>query len=220
MYEEYESQMLKIKSTLDWFYRYRVIIISVISLIMSGIITLLVTKGIISDDIVCQEVITYGERLVYHSSSFMDTAKYEFSLIDEDNWFKDEPKEVGKYKMRAYADGNFGIRYFGSEYYFEIKPKEIEVFIANTTFVYGDEIELNTALTNGDEIASFDIEYDDDYSLITNATPVNVQIRNIDGKDVTNCYSIKNKTSEVNIIKRAMPWHSSFLYELNCNNAL
>ena len=190
MYEEYEKKILKIRGVFEWIYKYRAIIISTVSLIMAGIIALLVTKGIIIDDKPCENAIVYGERLTYKSSAFMDVAKYEFSYSDSDEWFDEEPTNVGKYKMRAYNHGNFGIRYTGQIYYFEIKPKPIDLYIENTSFVYGDNIILNGDLRSGDKVSSFDIEYDEEYSLTCNAIPKNVKI--IEDYAFCYCSSIEN----------------------------
>lgn len=209
MYDKYEKKVIKIAKVRGKIYRNRILIMTIFGLAFTSSTTLVATKGLVSDKILLNNTYTYGETLNFASSAFLAETEYEFARLESDDWSPVLPRLVGKYKMRGRAENSFDSYYYGAEQKFEIIPKYISVTPFEDEITYGvvPTININDLLEYGDSLTK---TYDFTYGPKETATwNINVDrdslvITNLEGKDVTNCYTFLTPTKEVKINKRSI----------------
>jgi len=209
LYEEYERKIIKRARVKRFFYHFRFLFIGATTVIVGTSGGLVGTKGLVTDKEKLNSTYTYGESYNYSSKAFMSESSYEFSPYGKDEWTTEEPIYIGKYKMRSRGENSFNSYYYGKDQVFEILPKEIEVEVKENSFTYGDipHIDLSSELVRGDTLEeSYTFKYSDRTKEVWNITPESDSLRILskEGKDVTECYTIKIKSKNVNILKRSL----------------
>ncbi len=218
-----EAYKNKIKPFLKFYrfiYKFRVIILIILTVIVGITATLLGLKGFVIDTIKISDI-SYGEKLQYSSKGlFTDYIRYEFSKADEDEWSEVEPTFAGDYKIRGISKSIFGTDYYGSATEFSINPLVAEVRILNNnpSSVYGELPNLDYGLINDDSIISADFDCQNisggkgEVSFEKNS----FQVINSDGVDVSGCYDFKLESSyQIPLTKRGLTFSSknSFDYD-------
>ncbi len=219
LYEEYEKKIIKRAKVKRFFYRFRILFITSISAALVTTGALVGTKGIVTDKNKLHNTYFYGESYRYLSESFMSDTSYEFSLEDKEEWSKEEPRLIGKYKMRSKGKNSFNSYYYGETQHFEIVPKSISVFVQEDSFTYGEEPHINLAsdLVYGDTLQNdYTFTYSDRTKDVWNITPNkdSLHILSSSGEDVTNCYLFNIVTKGVNILKRELSVASGSSYRV------
>ena len=125
-YDSYESKIVKLANFFKLVFRHRIKIIIATAIMMATTVTLLATKGIISDA-KCPEEVIYGDTFEYYPDAFISDAYPEYSSNGED-WTTEYPLYPGSYYVRATAGATFGERH-SAIHSFRILPKNVTVAI-------------------------------------------------------------------------------------------
>ncbi len=203
LYQDYKDKInkrVKIRRVLR---RYRVPIISAISLIIILIAAFMTTKGMVFGDSLETNKIEYGNKPSFTASAVFSDVRYEFSGASEDKWTTTVPVLMGEYRMRVVANGVFGER-FSDEQTFSIVPRRISVVANTPTIVYGEKPGASASLAFDDRVECGEFIFDDSTKQQTNVTPVKSSVKVIDknGKDVTECYEVGVAPSMITFTKR------------------
>lgn len=203
LYQDYKEKInrrVKIRKTLR---KYRVAIISVISLIAVLIASYMVTKGMIFGDTLENSKIEYGNEPALGASAVFSDVRYEFAPLHGEEWTDTVPVLMGEYKMRVISNGVFGERY-GDEQYFSIVPRRISVVSSTDTLVYGEVPGVSASLAFDDRVECDKFVFEDDTQAKTAVTPVkgSVKVMDKNGKDVTECYEVSVLPKEITFKKR------------------
>ena len=203
LYQDYKEKInkrVKIRKVLR---KYRVAIISAISLIVMLTGAFMVTKGMIVGDTLENCKIEYGNEPVFEASAIFSDVRYEFATLEGTEWSSDAPFHLGEYKMRVISNGVFGERY-GDEQYFSIVPRKISVVSSTDTVVYGEVPGVSASLAFDDRVECDQFAFEDDTQVKTVVTPVKsaVRVKDKNGKDVTECYEVSVLPKEITFKKR------------------
>lgn len=203
LYQDYKDKInrrFKIRGILR---KYRVPIISAISLIIMLVASFIATKGMVFGDSLETNKIEYGNKPSFTASAVFSDVRYEFSPANEDKWTTTVPALMGNYKMRVVANGVFGER-FSDEQAFSIVPRRISVVANTPTIMYGEKPGVTASLAFNDRVVCGEFVFDDSTKQKTNVTPVkeSVTVIDKDGKDVTKCYDVRVAPSMITFTKR------------------
>lgn len=203
LYQDYKSKInkrVKIRRTLR---RFRVPIFATISAIIMLIVAFMVTKGMVFGADLELTKIEYGNKPSFTANAVFSDVRYEFSQKNKDAWSDNVPVNMGDYKMRVISRGVFGERY-SKEQYFSIVPRSIEVFVNTETVTYGENPTVSASLAFADRVECGAFTFGDTTKQVTTVTPVKeaVTVKDEAGNDVTRCYAINVKQSDITFTKR------------------
>ena len=203
LYQDYKNKINKRVKIRRLLRRYRVPIISAISLIIILIVSFMTTKGMVFDDSLENVKIEYGNKPSFTASAVFSDVRYEFSRASENNWTATIPVLMGDYKMRIVSNGVFGERY-SSEQFFSIVPRKISVVTNTPSVVYGENPSVTASLAFDDSVVCSKFVFEDRTMQQTNVTPVKEAVRVIDknGEDVTECYDVFVESASITFTKR------------------
>lgn len=199
IYDKFKAKIDKFTAFLRVLKRFRILILSILGAILLVTGSLLATKGIIHGEINCPQVIYYGQSFSLDSEAFMSDVTYEYRSEDGD-WTSKFPTEPGTYYVRAVADAAFGTKRYNHETEFVIRPKAVTVSVVENTLQYGQLPSISGEFLEGDS-ATFNVQYIGLNTESVQIQPINVQITNKDGEDVTHCYSITAMPTPVSLTK-------------------
>ena len=203
-YSDYEKKIAPWVKAKNFVVRHRVLLLCLAAASACAAVVLTSTKGVVKEETVISDHITYGQILSYSASAFMGDVSYEFSPAEEESWTSVVPNAVGSYKMRAKSSNSFGGDYYGDVHYFTIDPMEISCSLASTEYAYGSKPGLSIELSGSDKVASYEIVYDDISKEKPTASITNLKIENEAGGDATNNYKITFVDSEVSLGKGSL----------------
>ena len=206
----YDSYYKKISRVLDFcrkVFKHIVLISIIIALIIISIVAILATKGIVFDDKNVKDnfEISYGDALPLKASALFSNVRYEYSLDDGATWSENMPIVPGEYSVRAVANTSFGGERYGKVYSFVLKAKSIEVFVGDSSVIYGELPEVKSnELSYGDKITCDKVVYEDIAAVDARVMPDkdSVKIFRVDGTDVTTSYDIEAVTTDIKINPR------------------
>ena len=195
--------MIRLVSLLKFVRRWRVLIISAVSLITLLTASFVVTKGMVYGEELELTKIEYGNKPAFSANAVFSDVRYEFCQVNGTEWTEQIPTRMGEYKMRIVSHGVFGEKY-SDEQLFSIVAKRVEVGVKGETVVYGEMPLPEASLAFGDKVYCSDFVFDDTTKESTGVTPVldKIVIRDESGKDVTSCYEIVPKKETVTFTKR------------------
>ncbi len=211
LYHEYQNKMQRVGALLQKLWRFRVLIACLFVAALVFVITMSSMAGVVSDATECPAEIVYGEEIPYRASAVFQGVRYEYRP-DGGEWTEEVPRLVGSYWVRALSKGA-GKK--GKEHFFRIVPREVSVGAARE-WVYGEEPEPTASLLQGESVTctQFSYRFPEAYGKgeIDSApckafiTPVleAVRIFGENGEDITFCYSITARESEVNAAPRTL----------------
>lgn len=210
-YDSYKNRIEKVAKFRNAVLKYKFLIIGVLAVIIAGITSLLVTKGMVTSAMVLPEQITYGEDYApAEAAAFLSSVGYEYRVQGSDEWSEDKPLKVGKYSARTVTNKTVGKGY-GEPVDFEILPVEAEFVIDDTTLQYGDDPE-NYALSNlvakyGDRIDKdrlpFTYDYnDEEWTVDVSVGAGDLKIIDRNGNDSSNCYTYSAVKKTLDLTKR------------------
>ena len=202
-YDSYVKKIKKVKSVKNTIYRFRVLIITVLSVITFSSTGFLVSKGLITQNVSLPNTIVYGETYgIKEAKALFSKITYEFTEKGEDNWSKEKPTLPGDYSVRAVTEKNFNAKGYGKVVDFTILPKPVDLTVTSSSIIYGDDPQINTSfLVEGDRLESVKFEYENIIDTVTkvNADKESVVIRNKEGQDVSAFYEFKEVKSDITI---------------------
>ena len=209
LYDNYEKKIIKRAKIKKLIFRFRIPIFAVTFTAISAGGTILGTKGLVNDTQKLKNAYIYGEQYRYSSSAFLSSVDYEFADYDSEEWNKEAPTLVGKYKMRSKGKNSFSSYYYGKDQFFEIIPKDIVVTTKEDSLTYGEipTIDISKELVFGDYLDDgYTVSYSDKTLETWGITPnlETLKIYSSEGKDVTSCYNLKVKTKDVEILKKSI----------------
>lgn len=204
LYEEYSRKVKKYAAVLNFIKRYRFLLIAILAFIVAAVSVLIGIRGIIYDVAACPETVRYGEAIGYEADAVFTDVHYEFVQNGSGNWSETVPSRVGEYRVRAKAEGPFGIWRYGKEYSFSVLPKETEVRVSGTTVGYGNTPAVSADLAYSDTISCSRFVYGDLSARETTVTPVleSVSVQDAAGNDVTDCYDLRPVSATIGFEQR------------------
>lgn len=241
-YDTYQNKIKRVASVKNFIVRFRALFIALLALLIAFIVTVIFTKGIITQDVVLPEKIVYGDdysKNVVLPKALFGGADFEFARVkqssgiqpvrhsltsdgEEDGyeWFSEYPTLAGKYLVRTVSKTTFGLKY-GDPKSFEIEPYAAEFVIESDSVVYGELPENYTFnLLSGDTLVTEGATLDYGDVTLDKTTAFgklsSFRIINAAGNDVTDCYIISVPEKEVEITPRAITLtteNMSFVYD-------
>ena len=206
LYQEYKNKMSKFIRILEKISKFKVLIISVASIIVVLLTSFLATKGIILNATLGSETYVYGEHIDVSAGALFSNVDYEYLDENDKDWTNKAPIDVGKYKVRAVAYGSFGSRRYSSEFSFSIVPKTINIEVQEEAIVYGNTPSIKAdSIVAGDKISCSEFIYSDRTQSVTIVYPDKeaITITNSEGVNVTDSYNIIIKTDDaISFVKR------------------
>lgn len=204
LYEEYRRKVKKYAAVLNFIKRYRFLWIAILAFIAAAISVLVGIRGMVYDVAACPETVCYGEAISYEADAIFADVHYEFARNGSENWSEDFPVRVGEYRVRAKAEGPFGIWRYGKEYSFSVLPKETKVRAEGATVGYGDTPNVSADLAYSDTISCSRFIYGDLSAQETTVIPVReaVLVRDSQGNDVTDCYDLQPVSATIGFQQR------------------
>lgn len=209
LYEEYEQKIIKKAKVLRVLYRFRVLIILAIVLVLGSGGTLAGTKGVVMDKKKVGNTYYYGEIYEYLSEAFLSEVDYEFSYNHSEEWTSELPRLIGHYTLRSKSKNIVNSYYYGALQEFDIVPKPIDVQVVESSITYGEKptINISSELEYGDVLSNeYKFDYGDMSKKSWDISPIesSLHIFSPDGNDVTNCYRLNLVSKNVSINKRAL----------------
>lgn len=196
LYQEYKAKLNKRKRLFDSLWKYRLLILAGVILLLATSGTLLGVKGIVYDFTVPVQTLRYGETFTAFADCVFGEAAFEYRAVGEQQWTMQRPIYAGKYECRPVGKTVVGSWHAGEIQTFEIQPIDVDVAVYGKYYgdepvfyaemPYGDKLQVNkyTYERNSDEIlVSFDVE--------------DVVAISTDGKDVTSSYVFTTQTVSV-----------------------
>ena len=201
-YDKYKNRMLKIRKVRDFLYRFRVLIISILVLILATTSTLLGITGYVYQKDKLENIYTYGEHFEPNASGIFKDVCYEYSALGTNEWKKAPPEKVGKYEYRTVSLNCFNKPIYGKELQFEIVPKEVDIDVFQSSLKYGEKFSVvPPKLEYSDSLTKFEVQLEDYALQNTKAYAVldSLEVLNSKKEDVTNCYKFNINKKDVTI---------------------
>ena len=206
-YGKYYKRISFIANILKTIKRFRVLIISVVSVCLALTSGYLGMQGHVYDEVECPTSITYGEEFVYEAGAVLEGVAYQFSQdADFASFSTSAPIYPGTYYVRAVSESSFGNPRYGDVHSFTVLPMVLDVRVEQQTVMYGELPSVSADLLNGDKISCSQFAYDDISLEKTNIAAVasSVVITNSAGEDITYAYTINPVKSEITFNKRSI----------------
>lgn len=203
LYSNYEKKIERIEKILRRIYKFRVLIISIIGLILIASAFLLYIKGTFYEDLkIHNSQIYYGDEYAYSAKAYMSNVEYEFYNNETQQWQAKKPKKAGEYKIRAKTRRIFGSTYYSDEVTFVIMPVETTVTPIEETLVYGQYPTPKIDLIYEDIIANYTYKFDSVNVGEQNVEIDSVCIKNTNGEDVSFCYNFSFQSKTIEIVQK------------------
>ena len=204
LYENYRKKIIKVADILKTVRKFRVLIITFLIALLCVMAVLLGIQGVVFDMSTPPAVIVYGQPFEYEAGAVMGSVRYEYAEEGSDEWTAAQPVRAGSYKVRAVAKGAFGGDRYGAEHSFTIEPKPIDVTLAESSAVYGEQPLLTADLAFSDVIrcVAFSYDYSQAEADISEGTEIRVFDEN--GEDVTSSYTFRSVEGTLLIEQRAV----------------
>ena len=170
LYERYEQRVIRNFSILKQIYKYKVHIITIISIVSLMLSGYSFSKGVIYEVSVPSEIV-FGEVIEVSSKSVFSSVSYSYRYLGDTAWEQEAPLRPGDYQLRISSKKVFG-RKNEEIVNFEIVPKVIELNINNLEVPFGSPPQLSAEFYEGDYIDSVQFSYED---LSLTETIVNVE---------------------------------------------
>ena len=204
LYENYRKKIIKVADILKTVRKFRVLIITFLIALLCVMAVLLGIQGVVFDMSTPPAAIVYGQPFEYEAGAVMGSVRYEYAEDGSDEWTAAQPVRAGSYKVRAVAKGAFGGDRYGAEHSFTIEPKPIDVTLAESSAVYGEQPLLTADLAYSDVIrcVAFSYDYSQAEADISEGTEIRVFDEN--GEDVTSSYTFRSVEGTLLIEQRAV----------------
>ena len=228
-YDKYQNRIKRLAAVKNFIVRFRALFIALFALLIAASLTLMFTKGVITQTIILPDKIIYGDNYatsIEPPKAFLSDVEYQFKSVnegensksavkyeiakdteDEDGWTYELPTYAGKYLVRMVSNKIFGKSYSQPKQ-FEIETYSTQFLINSDSIVYGEMPDSYTFnLVNGDRliVEGLIFDYENPAADITEicANADSFKIVNSKDEDVTFCYNISvPKKAGVNILQQ------------------
>lgn len=190
-------------------YRFRILLLTILIVLGLASVTLISIKGKVTDTILINNEITYGDELTYSSKALLsDYMHYEFKDSDG-NWSRNEPTLVGSYEIRGVSKNIFGGYRYGKSHRFSIAKKPITISFNDTSSVYGEKLtQYSASLAYNDSIIYHEFRYssldNENLKATYRVDKSSIVINSSEGNDVTSCYKISVEDKDISLSKRTL----------------
>lgn len=209
MYDEYVKRIHSLVQVRNTLFRFRYLLIALVSGVLVSATTLVSSKGVVQDVGILEASYVYGDPLYYASKAFLSTAEFEFRKADSEEWSAMEPNKVGSYVMRSKAENSFHSHYYGKEQAFVITPRPLSLSALEEEMRYGESCHpaFSVPLVAGDTILNsylFTYENQEEETWKVSPKADSIHFQNAQGEDVTDCYRITYQEKDVRILPREL----------------
>ena len=129
LYDKYKNRIFSFARLIALIKRYRVLILSILSVILVATSTLLGTSGTISVGGAPKAEIVYGETVQFEAEAFLSNVQYEYRASGSDEWISGFPTQAGDFYVRATSTNAFGGKTYSKEYAITINAKKLALEI-------------------------------------------------------------------------------------------
>ena len=205
LYTDYQKKIAPWAKAWHFVVKHKVLILSACAAVFVATGTLLGIKGIVIEDGLNVDMnFAYGESYRFDGGAIMGDVHYEYRPVGSEEWTEVQPTDAGTYEVRACSKNSFGGTYYSEYKTFSIAKKDSPLSIVGTQLMYGEKPTLSMEMASGDQIASYDYDFDD----VTKDSPIvtikDVVIKNAAGKNVTSNYEFSLPNKEMELLKRAI----------------
>ena len=206
LYDKYQQKIAVLAKIWKFIKRFRVVIISVVAAIFATTATCLALKGVVYESVPCPKTVVFGEELKYEAGAIFGDVVYQYAPAGTNDWSYEVPSRAGDYKVRAISKRAFGGKGYGKAQPFKIAPRPVEVWVSDTAILYGEDPRVDGDFLGEDYAACTAFTYGDLSKTATTVTPVaeNVTVYDAQGNDVTYCYDVRVKTTDIRFASRAI----------------
>lgn len=203
LYTDYQKKIAPWAKAWHFVVKHKVLILSACAAVFVATGTLLGIKGIVVNDGLNADMnFSYGEKYHFGGDAIMGDVHYEYREIGSDTWTEVPPSDAGTYEVRACSKNSFGGTYYSQYKTFTIAKKESPLSIVGDQLTYGEKPKISMDMAPGDQIASFDYDYDDINKDNPIVTIKDVVIKDSVGKNVTSNYEFTLPSKEMELLPR------------------
>ena len=203
LYTDYQKKIAPWAKAWHFVVKHKVLILSACAAVFVATGTLLGIKGImVNDGLNADMNFSYGEKYHFGGDAIMGDVHYEYREIGSDTWTEVPPSDAGTYEVRACSKNSFGGTYYSQYKTFTIAKKESPLSIVGDQLTYGEKPKISMDMAPGDQIASFDYDYDDINKDNPIVTIKDVVIKDSVGKNVTGNYEFTLPSKEMELLPR------------------
>ncbi len=194
-YEQYELRMRTIGRLINWVVSHKVQLAIAVAVCVAFLAFLAIVPGMFVGEATCPDF-TYGDMPQPQMKAILSDISYEFATLDDtDLWSEVPPTRTGDYRVRAVSKNGYGKIRYSEEATFSIYPAEMDIRVKERTQTYGEisgysveDIDIE-GLKEGDRIAQIAFTSEDVSMKEMLVSVSELIIVNLNGEDVTECYS-------------------------------
>ena len=202
LYQAYQKKLEKATRVLNFFWRFRYLVLGILLLIIALIVTLFSIAGNIYGEI-CPSSVEYGTALSFEAKAIFGKTVAEYRPKGETEWTREEPRLVGEYEVRAVCERTFKNKY-GKVFTYTIEPRVAQIEFIDRTFVYGSNPEVSVSLAYADAAEGVEFTFarmdENKFAVTAQAT----SIVNQAGESVTACYKLLPYTETLSCEQQAL----------------
>ena len=206
LYEQYALKIKKYADIRDAILKFKILILSVLSVILVATAGFLAVNGMITEQISGSEEYVFGETPKFSAKALFSPLSFEYSA-DGENWSADVPDMPGEYYVRAVSERSFGFKGHSDAYAFTILKKDVTLNIADDKVQWRmlPSVEAE-GLLSAHSLAEAQTELENGEIGVTEARVLTdtVKIVNGDGKDVTDGYNFMTSPKSVEVVARIL----------------
>lgn len=199
LYGEYKQKLEKLRRTFDKIWRFRLLILAAVILMLAATAALLGVKGIVYGETIPLSA-EYGQTLGSSAKTIFGKTYFEHRPVGETEWEEGEPVKAGDYEVRAVGKTVVGTCRYSPVHTVSISPAAADVKVAGRELIYGEKPEFTAALRYDDRIVVenyFSGEAQKSGYLNISADLASVKVINSLGEDVTSSYSLTVSDGEL-----------------------
>lgn len=206
LYEQYALKIKKYADIRDAILKFKILILSVLSVILVATAGFLAVNGMITEQVSGREEYVFGETPKFSAKALFSPLSFEYSA-DGENWSADVPDMPGEYYVRAVSERSFGFKGHSNAYAFTILKKDVTLNIADDKVQWRmlPSVEAE-GLLSAHSLAEAQTELENGEIGVTEARVLTdtVKIVNGDGKDVTDGYNFITSPKSVEVVARIL----------------
>ena len=203
LYENYQKKLKRIATIISLVVKTLPIIFISIAVVAVVALSLVVAKGSVGS-VNCPDELIYGEQIECKAFGMLSKVTFEYCKVGTFEWTTEVPTEQGEYQVRAVGTTSFGGKRYSDAKTITVLPKEIEVFVADASVMYGEMPTVYAELMAGESIVCESFTFTDVAAAKTDVIPnkEGVKIFNANGEDITHCYTVIAVARATDIVPR------------------
>ena len=204
LYQDYKAKLDKRKRLFDRLWKYRLLILAGVILLLASVGALLGVKGIVYDFSI-PSATQYGQDVSASANCVFGKAQFEYRAVGQEQWTSEYPLYAGTYECRPTGETVAGTKRVGEVKRFEILPREVEVSVVGDALSYGETPEFFAELPYGDvlQVQEYTVEHiGNTFSVTFDAE--SIVARNTKGEDVTSSYVFSARAKTVAVSRRPL----------------